>query len=112
MSSSTNSIPPFTRGTTRDALEALGITQFPSAVEWYQVIGGLIVQGGYVTVGSSATLAIPLVAPYEKQTLGVWIQVVGGAENGASVAAAPTLDSFSIVNGVGARDYYWLSLGV
>ena len=111
MSSSYNSIPPFTGGTSRDALEALGITQFPSETDWFQVLGGLIVQGGFAAVGDGATLTVNLNAPYEKQDLGVWIQVVGAAANTAHVASV-ALDSFDIVNGVGARDFYWLSLGV
>jgi hypothetical protein len=111
MSSSYNSIAALTGGTARDALEALGITQFPSAAEWYQVIGGLIVQGGSVAVGDGATATVNLVAPYEKQTLGVWIQVSGAAGNNAHVATVG-LTSFQIVNGSGARTYYWLSLGV
>lgn len=106
-----NSVTPFSGGTTRDALEALGITQFPSGTEWFQVIGGLIVQGGKVDVTGGATLAINLNAPYEKQVLGTWIQVMAGAGNNAYII--PTdLTQFSIVNGVGNRTYYWLSLGV
>ena len=111
MSSSTNSVAPFLGGTTRDALEALGITQFPSEFGWYQVIGGLIVQGGKVDVTGGATLAVPFAAPYGKQVLGTWIQVMAGAGNNAYII--PTdLTTFSIVNGVGNRTYYWLSLGV
>ena len=111
MSSSTNSVPPFTGGSTRDALEALGITQFPSEAEWYQVIGGLIVQGGHVEVAGSTAAVINLVAPYEKQFLGVWLQTEGNPHNAAHVAAV-TLSSFEIHNGGGVRHYYWLSLGV
>ena len=109
--SSYNSVAPFLGGSTLDALEALGITQFPSEFAWYQVIGGLIVQGGKVDVTGGATLAINLNAPYEKQVLGTWIQVMGGAENGAYIIPT-SLSAFSIVNGVGNRTYYWLSLGV
>lgn len=111
MSSSTNSIPALLGGSTRDALEALGITQFPSATEWFQVIGGLIVQGGYVEVASATSITINLPAPYEKQTLGVWLQTEGSSHNAAHVDAV-TLSSFEIHNGGGIRHYYWLSLGV
>jgi len=111
MSSSTNSIPPFLGGSAADALESLGITQFPSEFGWYQVIGGLIVQGGKVSVGDGATLVVDLNAPYEKQTLGVWIQVVDGTANTAYVASVSLAD-FELINGAGARDFYWLSLGV
>lgn len=111
MSASYNSIPPFQGGSVRDALESLGITQFPSGTSWYQVIGGLIVQGGSVDIADVATTTINLVAPYEKQLLGIWTQVVGGTANTAYITGAD-LDSFQIVNGSGARTFYWLSLGV
>jgi hypothetical protein len=111
MSSNTNSIAPYLEGTTRQALEAIGITQFPSATEWYQIIGGLIVQGGYVAVASSSVQTVNLVAPYEKQTLGVWLQTEGASHNAAHVDGV-TLSSFEIHNGGGIRSYYWLSLGV
>jgi hypothetical protein len=111
MSGSNNSVPPFMGGTTKDALEALGITQFPTETEWYQVIGGIIVQGGYIEVDSSTVQTVNLVAPYEKQFLGVWLQTAGGSHNSAHVAGE-TLSSFEIHNGGGDRSYYWLSLGV
>jgi hypothetical protein len=56
-------------------------------------------------------LTVSLNAPYEKQVLGIWIQVIGGAANTAHLDAITTAD-FDIVNGVGARDFFWLSLGV
>lgn len=111
MRANTNSIFPFSRARLDEIQESIGITQFPSEFEWYQVIGGIIVQGSLASVGDGATLVVDFPAPYEKQLLGVWLQVVGAAANTAYVNAAG-LDSFEIVNGVGARDFYWLSLGV
>jgi hypothetical protein len=111
MSTNVNSIFPFSKARLEEVQEAIGITQFPSATGWYQVIGGLIVQGGSIEVDTSATLAIPFHAPYEKQLLGVWLQVYGAAANNGYVSA-PGLTSFQITNGVGVRTYYWLSLGV
>jgi len=111
VSSSYNSVTPFLGATPKELQESLGITQFPTAHEWYQVIGGLIVQGGYIEVASSSVLAVNLPAPYEKQTLGVWLQTEGAAHNTAYVDNV-TLSSFEISNGVGIRHYYWLSLGV
>lgn len=111
MSANTNSIPPFLRGTTKDALEALGITQFPSEFEWYQVIGGLIIQGGKVDLAGAAALTINLPAPYEKQHMFTIIQVVDATDNNGYVANV-ILSAFDIQNGAGARTYYWLSLGV
>jgi hypothetical protein len=112
MSSNINSIAPFLGGTTKDALESIGITQFPAAASWYQVIGGLIVQGGYVEMSATTSATIPFNAPYGKQVLGVWLQTVDGSANGAHISASPALDSFEIVNGSSDRFYYWLSLGV
>lgn len=109
--SSYNSVPPIAGGTAGDVIEALGITQFPSATEWYQVIGGIIVQGGRVSIASGVTATVNLVAPYGKQFLGAWIQVIDVASNNAHITAV-SLNSFQIVNGVGLRAYYWLSLGV
>jgi len=111
MSSSYNSLIPFTKATLAELAETVGITQFPDAVGWYQVIGGIIVQGGYVDVLSSTVEAVSLYAPYEKQLLGVWLQTEGASHNTAHVANA-TLSGFEIHNGGGDRSYYWLSLGV
>ena len=111
MSSSTNSIAPFLGGSVKDALESIGITQFPSEFEWYQVIGGVIIQGGTVSVGTGAVLTVNLPAPYEKQHLLTLTQVVGAVANTAYVTTV-TLSSFDIQNGVGDRTYFWLSLGV
>lgn len=111
MSSNINSITPFLGGTVAEIIESIGITQFPSATEWYQGIGGLVVQGGLVQVLGGATLLVPFNAPHEKQVLGVWTQVVGAIDNNGYVNAVG-LASFEIVNGAGARSYYWLSLGV
>ena len=106
-----NSITPRTKATLEEVQEAIGVTQFPSETDWYQILGGLIVQGGFVSVGDGATLTVPFNAPYEKQVLGIWIQVAGGTANTAHIDAVTTED-FDIINGTGARDFYWLSLGV
>lgn len=111
MAANNNSIAPlFNRGL-EDLGDAIGVTQFPSQFEWYQIVGGLQVQGGKVSVGTSATLTINFPAPYEKQLLGVWIQVRGAAGNNGYVNNE-SLNSFDVVNGVGARDYYWWAVGV
>lgn len=106
-----NAIADFDSATPRSLLEALGITQFRNTTDWYQTIGGLQVQGGIVNVGSSATLAILFPAPYETQLLGIFIQTLGAGTNAAYVNV-PALTGFSIVNGVGARDYFWWAVGV
>lgn len=107
----TNSILPLFRGTPEEVANAIGVTQFPGPNTWYQIIGGLQIQGGYAEVGDAATLTVFFVAPYATQLLGVFIQVVGATGNAAYVNAAD-LDSFEIVNGVGDRSYYWFAVGV
>lgn len=109
--SSTNSIIPYIGATIQDLQETIGITQFPSETSWYQVLGGLIVQGGLVEVGDGATLAVEFPAPYETQVLGVFTQVSGGTANTAHLTGVTTA-GFNLVNGVGARSYYWWSVGV
>jgi len=107
-----NSITPFTGFTLEEVNESLGTTQFPSEHEWNQIIGGLQVQGGFLEAltGSSST-AVAFSAPYEKQVLGIFLQVVGAAENGAFVSAV-SLSQFSLNNGAGDRSYYWWAIGV
>lgn len=111
MSSNRNSIFPFSKARLDEVQEAIGITQFPTETEWYQIIGGIVIQGGRVSVGDAATLTIPFNAPYEQQVLGIWTQVIGGVANTAHLANITTAD-FEIVNGAGVRDFFWLSLGV
>lgn len=111
MSANVNSIISYVGASLKDTSESLGITQFPSEFEWYQIVGGLQVQGGKVSVGGGATLTINFPAPYEKQLLGIFIQVRGAAGNNGYVNNE-SLDSFDIVNGAGARDYYWWAVGV
>lgn len=111
MSDSRNAILPFLRWKQQDLGEAIGITQFPSETEWHQTIGGLVIQGNKVAVASGVTATISLPAPCEKQILGIWLQPVGDVPNAAYITSV-TLTSFDLVNGVGDRTYYWLSLGV
>lgn len=111
MSSSHNSIIPFVKARIEDLQETIGITQFPTEHEWYQVLGGIIVQGGYVEVAAGATAGVTLPIPYDKQLLGVWIQPVGAPSNTEHINSV-SLAGFEIVNGAGDKAYYWLSLGV
>jgi len=108
--SSTNSVIPFLGASSRDLQEAAGITQFPSQYEWFQVVNGLIIQGGYVEALGTTTNIISFVAPFGKQTLGVFIQVVAAATNDSYVNAV-TLNNFELINLAGARNYYWWAIG-
>lgn len=107
-----NSIPPYTTATLQELQEAAGVTQFVGTSEWNQITNGLQIQGGQVDVAGGASATVDFSAPYETQLLGVFLQVIGGAENGAYIGAAPTLADFVIHNGAGNRTYYWWAIGV
>lgn len=107
----TQGILPYLRGTPEEAADAIGITQFPSENHWFQTIGGLLIQGGKIEVGSAATLTVDFNASYPKQVFGVWIQPIGTSLLGFSVDAV-TLDSFDIVNAAIVREFYWWAIGV
>jgi hypothetical protein len=111
MSSNINSIIGRIGASLEETSESLGVTQFPSATSWYQIIGGLQVQGGFETLAGAGANVVPFSAPYEKQVLGIFIQVIGAAENGAFISAIG-LNQFTLNNGAGARTYYWWAVGV
>lgn len=111
MSTNRNAITPFLRGTPEELANAIGITQFHSATSWSQTIGGLLIQGGFVEVADGATSVVSFQAPYITQLLGVFTQVADASENGAYVTTY-SATGFSIVNGTGARDYFWWAIGV
>ena len=111
MSSNINSVQPYSGASLSEASESIGITQFPSLTSWYQIIGGLQVQGGFETLAGAGANVVPFSAPYEKQVLGIFIQVIGAAENGAFISAVG-LNQFTLNNGAGARTYYWWAVGV
>lgn len=98
----------------REVQESLGITQFPSGTSWYQIIGGLQIQGGLTdSIPSATTVAIPFPAPYETQLLGVFLQAVDQADSAWQVVSAGTdLNQFSVRHTGTARKFYWIALGV
>lgn len=111
--SSTNAVAPFNDPSLRQLAESLGITQFPSETNWYQTMGGLLIQGGTVTgVGSGATVVVPFNVGFITQTLGVFVQAKGTGVLGWSVNNV-TKNQFELVNAaVAARDFYWWAVGV
>lgn len=108
---STNSVLPFLGGNQEETSDAIGITQFPSAGNWFQVLGGLTIQGGKVSVLSGATLSVAFNAPISKEVLGVFIQPIGTATVSYRVNSV-TLNDFAIVNGAADQDFYWWAIGV
>lgn len=109
--SNTNSIIPYTGAKLKELADTIGITQFPDETSWYQVLGGLIFQGGKIGIGGGVTQAIDFVAPYEKQLLCIHTEVLGAAPNGHYVTGED-LTGFDIVNGASGRTYFWWSVGV
>jgi len=110
-----NSIPGFTPDSARAIQEAAGITQFPAESQWYQIINGLYIQGGKVTIGAGATLIVPLVISVPTQILGVFTQgLVAGVGNGYVNIdpAGSDLEQFTAVNTGAAKDFYWWAIGV
>lgn len=110
-----NSVPPHLQSSLSELRETIGTTQFSgvNADEWAQVIGGLIIQGGKVTVPDGGTLTVNFPAPYPKQVLGVFPQVISNAVVPGWSITVPDLNTFVIYNPVGAdREYYWWAVGV
>ncbi len=92
-----NSIVSYSSATLLEVQESLGITQFsPSNVNsWYQVMGGLVIQGGLST--GAGAVAFP--APLEKQVLGVFM-------NGATASA------ISLTGFTASASGFWWAIGV
>lgn len=111
--SQSNSILPYTGAQLSEIPDAIGITQFPSATNWFQTIGGLIIQGGIVTaVGSGATVIVPFNVGFTIQVLNVFVQAQGTSVLGWSVNNI-TLAQFELINAaVAGRDFHWWAIGV
>lgn len=94
--------------------DAGGITQFPSATSFFQIVNGLQIQGGISdSIAIGGNLIIPFPAPYETQLLGVFLTPVNAAASYGSVVPAGTnLTQFTIINGPVAGPFYWWAIGV
>jgi hypothetical protein len=94
-----NSVTPFNRKLLDlgNLHESLGVTKFNPTDEasWFQIIGGLLIQGGNATAAGAITFP----APFEKQLLGVFV-------NGGT-ASAVSLSGFT----TSAANYWW-AIGV
>ena len=95
--SNVNSVSDYKRSSLETLQEALGTTQFSSSDvnSWYQIINGLIIQGGLSTGAGVVTFPAPL----EKQVLGVFM-------NGAT-ASGITLTGFTA-----SASGFWWAIGV
>lgn len=106
-----NSIIPFATPRAQDLFNALGITQFQSETNWFQVIGGLLIQGGFIDNASTGA-TITFNTSFTKQILGVFLIPVAGAVISTAVNTV-TVDDFVLVhNSGGASDFYWFAIGV
>ena len=95
--------------------EQAGITQFPDASGWYQMMNGLLVQGGIVNVGLNASLVVPFKIAVPTQVLGIFTQAaIAGVGNGYGTVdpVGTNLQQFTLVNTGPAKDYYWWCIGV
>lgn len=106
-----NSLAPFTKASIKDLLDTIGITQFTSETDWYQVIAGLIVQGGFVeTITTGDTITFN--TSFTKQVLGIFVTAVGASSRQVAVDTI-TVDDFVLRhNGGGTGDFYWFAIGV
>ena len=109
----TNSIFPYSKARLDEVQESIGVTQFPGETTWYQVLGGLVIQGGFEVFTAPATRTVNFVAPFDKQLLGVFISPASAA-NGphGHIVALPTLTSFQINHHGANASYYWWAVGV
>lgn len=110
-----NSIPSYGLTDLKQLQDAAGVTQFPSDTSWYQLINGLLVQGGKVAIGANTSLVVPFLVGNPTQLLSVFTQpILAGTGNGyGSIDPAGTnLNQFTLVNTGAAKDYYWWAVGV
>lgn len=118
--SNNNSIPVFNKDSIGNIQESLGITQLAAGSEdsWYQILGGLIFQGGKTDVIPVNTLSstISFNTAFPKKVLGIWIipisSVVDPTGELYSFAVSPVdLYSFKIANDGSDTSFYWLAIG-
>ncbi len=115
-----NSIPSFSPDSLKNVQESLGITQLAAGSEdsWYQILGGLIFQGGKTEPIAVNTLsaAISFNTGFPKKVLGIWIIPISDAIDPTgelySFAVNPIdLYSFQIANDGIEAAFYWIAIG-
>jgi len=106
-----NSLAPFVKATAEELLESIGVTQFIGEGNWYQVIAGLIIQGGKLTSVATGTL-VTFNTSFTRQTLNVIITPVAGAVISTAVNTVSVDDFVLVHNSGGASDFYWFAIGV
>lgn len=111
--SNTNAVAPFNDPSLRNLADSLGITQFPSETNWWQTVGGLLIQGGLaVAVPHPGPTVIQFNVGFPIQCLGVFPQQLGTSIHAWSVVNV-TKDQFGLlISNPPARDFYWWAIGV
>lgn len=115
MANEWSSVPGYGETDLNQLQQAAGITQFSGANGWYQLINGILVQGGIVNVGAGATATFPFQVAITSQLLGVFLQAqnaAAGSGYGSIDIATTNLQQFTIVNTGVAKDFFWLAIGV
>ncbi len=110
-----NSVPGYGATDLRALQEAAGVTQFPSATCWYQLINGILVQGGAVNVGAGVDATFQYNIAIPTQLLGVFVQAQNaavGSGYGSIDIATTNLQQFTVVNTGLAKDFFWFAIGV
>lgn len=111
MTSNINSIAPYVNANPNELLDTIGITQFSNGTDWFQVLGGLIFQGGLVSAHSStATVTFP--TGFSKQTLCVIVQPKDSSGTTFYVTSVTLKDFVLAHGGGGVHNYYWFAIGV
>lgn len=103
----------------QDALRAIGVTQYVPTTDnlWYQVIGGLVFQGGII-IGAAANAVTPIVfnVPVSLKVLGVFVTAIFPAATAGNEASGGVtniaLTGFDLVNDGALKDFYWWAIGV
>jgi hypothetical protein len=113
-----NSIPSYGETNLQELQDAIGITKFSgtASTSWAQVIGGVIIQGGFeeaIPVDTNRAVAFP--APFTLQVLGIFTQAIfnpGGAQEASGLVNNVTLNGFNLGNDATQKDFYWWAIGV
>lgn len=109
--SNTNAIARLLQPSLQELSDSLGVTQFPSDVLWYQTLGGLLVQGGKVSVPGAGSLLISYNAGFPTQVLYVGAQPLD-ATGAFHITGYTSLNDFTLHNAGGVRNFFWWAIGV
>jgi len=90
MSNDNNAILPYITAGQKDIVDAIGITQLSVGGDisaWYQVIGGLILQGGRFDIDHDTSPSVNFVVPYTK--ICYWVGLSITTSNPGDAGACP-----------------------